>query len=137
MKGVWVYVGVSPGMERAGVTKNQVRTDVELNLRRNGIKVFALDEDRQTPGAPFYYVNVQIKKIRQNFYCYNIEAHLLQLAILQRDGILPIVSWDSTTRVTTYITYSFGVATTIKQIHEAIDDTVRIFCNDFLSVNQK
>jgi hypothetical protein len=135
LKGVWVFVGVNSGAEGAGVTKDQLRTDVELRLRRNGIKVLTMDEARGTPGAPFFYMQVDIRKISRNLYCYYIDVQLSQIAILHRDAILPIINWDSTTRVTTYGSSFFGVANSIKEIRERVEDGVNIFSNDFLSVN--
>lgn len=137
LKGVWVFVGVDSGAEGTGLNKEQVRTDVELRLRKNGIKVLTMDEARRTPGAPIFYIKVEIRQISHGLYCYDINADLSQLAILHRDEILPITNWDSTVRVTTYKVDFFGKAKSIKEIRETIEDAVNKFSNDFLSANSK
>jgi hypothetical protein len=139
LKGVRVFVGVSSGAKKAGVNENQIKTDVELRLRKAGIKVFStIDESRETPGAPFFYVNIDIIKLSPDLYSFNIDLSLLQLAILHRDGILPIKDWDSTERVITWTGgYGIGAVRSIKEIRESIADAVDKFSNDFLSVNSK
>jgi hypothetical protein len=137
LQGIYVFVGVDSGAEGTGLNKDQVRTDVELRLRRNGIKVLTIDEARRTPGAPFFFIRVEIRQVTPNLYCYNIDADLSQLAILHRNEILPITNWDSTVRVTTYKTGFLGTAKNTKEIRETIEDTVNKFSNDFLSVNPK
>jgi len=139
LKGVWVFVGVSSGAKNAGVTKDQIKTDVELRLRKAGIKIFSTSEEsRRTPGAPFLYVNIDIIKLTNDLYSYAVYLDLLQLAILHRDAILPIINWESTNRVTTWTTgYGIRTARSINSIRESLADDVDKFSNDFLSINSK
>src|SRR5437870_1323407 len=47
-----------PGIEQAGLTKQQLIIDAELRLRKAGIPVMTREEAFATPGAPFLYINV-------------------------------------------------------------------------------
>ena len=54
LKGVHVVVeDLDPDVERDGLTQKQFRTDVELRLRKGGIRVLTREQRRTTPGHPY------------------------------------------------------------------------------------
>src|SRR5437879_13447851 len=54
LEGVWVVVeGLGPDVEQAGLTKQQLQTDVELWLRKAGIPVLTEKVVLEVPGAPW------------------------------------------------------------------------------------
>src|SRR2546425_12694340 len=67
-----------PEVERAGLTRQQLQTDVELQLRQAGITVLTWEETPKTPGAPSLYVrvNVWVHSDRPPFF--NIDVELNQ-----------------------------------------------------------
>jgi hypothetical protein len=47
---------LQPNAERAGLTRSQVQTDVELRLRKAGIRVLKEQEKLASPGMPYLYI---------------------------------------------------------------------------------
>jgi len=61
LKGVEVGVeNVNPQAERLGLTAALIKTDIELRLRKAGVKVLTAEEKFDTPGMPWLYVNLTI-----------------------------------------------------------------------------
>jgi len=57
LKGVFVFVeSTQPEQPRVGLTKDQIRTDVELRLRKAGVRVLTEEERLQMPGMPYLFV---------------------------------------------------------------------------------
>ena len=51
LKGIAVVVeALQPEAERDGLTKSQIKTDIELKLRQAGIHVLTTEESFKTPG---------------------------------------------------------------------------------------
>ena len=56
VEGVQVVVApVAPNVARAELTKQQLQTDVELQLQHAGIRVLTPEERHEMPGAPWLY----------------------------------------------------------------------------------
>src|SRR5207249_4173290 len=61
VEGVDVLVeALKPEVERAGVTRQQLKIDVELQLRKAGIRVFTEEERLRTPGAALLSIEVHV-----------------------------------------------------------------------------
>jgi hypothetical protein len=61
IEGVNVAIeSLEPEVERAGLVRQQIETDVELRLRKAGIRVLTEEERQGTPGAPYLYINVNV-----------------------------------------------------------------------------
>ena len=61
LKAVYVSVAdIIPEVEHLGLTKDQIKTDVQLRLRKAGIRVLTEKEWPATPGMPYVYVMVVV-----------------------------------------------------------------------------
>jgi hypothetical protein len=58
LKGVYVFIDLIPEAQFLSLTENKVRTNVELRLRKAGIKVLTNKEWEETPGMPVLLVRV-------------------------------------------------------------------------------
>jgi len=60
LKGVGIVVEeLSPKARRYGLSKEKIRTQVEMHLRKHGIKVLCEEERLRAAGRPHLYVNVK------------------------------------------------------------------------------
>src|SRR5437867_2429316 len=61
LQGVEVIIEhLRPEIEQAGLTGQQLQTDVELRLRHGGIRVLTQAERFRIPGEPSLYINVNV-----------------------------------------------------------------------------
>jgi len=89
LPGVSVVVeGLGDIGKQAGLTVEQLQTDVELKLRQAGIKVLSKSEVRSTPGAPHLYVNVYML---QSGACH-IDVRVNQFARLERRNSTRVIA---------------------------------------------
>lgn len=140
LKGVELVMEViNPEAERKGLTRSQLQTDVELRLRKAGIKVLTRQERLKTPGYPFLYVNVSTVKTPETLggllgglYGYSISVELREKVILARNR-----------SIETYAaTWSKGVVGTVgadklRSVREGVGDLVDEFINDYLAMNPR
>lgn len=130
LKGVQVLVeSLEPEAERLGLTNNQIKTDVELLLRKAGIRVLTQEEMENTSGMPYLYVNVNTS-IGGGLIAYNISVELSEFVTLANGLQAFGVIWD-TGRIGTVLTNN------IRQIRDSIGDEVDNFINDYLAANPK
>jgi len=137
LRGLW-GVGVliedlHPNAKKAGLTKSQLQTDVEVELRKAGIPVLTEDERLKTPGRPVLYVNVNSIDSSEGFYVYNIKVDLRQLVDLRRNRSIGnfATTWNRE--------HVAGVGKSYfkQDVREKVRDYVNIFINDYLTVNPK
>ncbi len=84
LPGVYFIVeSVSPTAEADGLTTDQIRQDIEFQLRRAGIHIMSEAEWSRTPGRPFLYVRVSLAKSGPR-YAYHLEVQVLQRVKLER-----------------------------------------------------
>lgn len=79
LKAVWVVIEELPETlkSKAGLTKEQLQTDVELKLRLAGIRVVpGLSEGYHIPGQPYLYVNINGHVEETGLVVYNIDVEL-------------------------------------------------------------
>ena len=125
---VKVACDIRPEDELFGITRGQLLTDVELQLRKAGIKV------GESKTASFLYVNVNVKDSGVGTYAVALEISFRQAVSLDRApatknmvptwGIYPVVL------TTTHARYS-------EFCRQYLRDLVDQFANAFLSVNPK
>jgi len=132
LKGAYVLVeDLRPEIERGGLSKTQIQTDVELKLRMAGIVVLSREEFYDALGRPYLYVNVTaLKDIKDRGYAYYVSVKLQQEVYLVRTP-LDFTKYDA-------VTWEVGnVATSpnIREIRADVKDQVDIFINAYLSVN--
>jgi hypothetical protein len=137
LKGLKVVVEAPPEAERLRLTKNQIKTDVELRLRKAGIRVLTEEQWLKTPGAPYLYVKVTAV-IRPNIpiyayniiYPYNIIVALCEQVMLFRGISVEGTIWIST--ITRLVEKN-----KIRLIRESVGDLVDKFINDYMAANPK
>jgi len=133
VEGVKVVIEyLKPEVERAGLTVQQLQTDVELRLRQAGIRVLTQAERHGIPGRPWLYINVNVSlRSEIPLAAYTIQVQLNQDASLTTDGSLAAVS-----------TWSVGYIGTVGRAHlttirEDIRERVDEFINAYLSVHPR
>jgi len=133
LQGIEVLVeNIAPEAERDGLTRRQVQTDVELRLRRAGIRVLSDEEGHTTPGRPCLYINVHTsKRDGRGFYAYHVTVALNQDVRLARD--LAMESLGTTTWSVSTVG-SVGEART-REVRETVHDGVDEFINAYLAEN--
>ena len=137
---------------RAGFDERAFQTDVELKLRRDGIKVLSREQRLATPGKPYLYVNINsLHKKPGSMAAYKIDLRLYQLVRLDRkvdveaicDGNAIIRGYRciDARAVGTHIaaTWSKGVVGygDLSYTRDHVKDLVDEFINAWLSVNPK
>jgi len=136
LKAVVVTVkGISPEAERDGVTKDKLRTDVELKLRQAGIRVVAFEEWKKTKEDGIGWLDLTVGALKNDsgtFYACDILLKLMQPVLLQRDPL-------KKTFATTWSTGSVGIygMMNLQGIRKEVGDKVDEFTNSYLSVNPK
>lgn len=133
LQGVMVVVEkIQPEAERDGLTKSQLQVGVELELRKSGIKVLTKEERLSTPGGPYLYVNVNLRKSSVGVYGISIKVELYQELILSRDPSI-------ITLAATWHTGYAGIVgvMNLRNVYDVTKDLIDIFINDYLSVNPK
>ena len=134
LQGVFVAVeAIKPEIEKYGLTKQQLQTDVELQLLQNGIKVLSEPKWFSMPGMPYLYVNVTaVISEGPQYVAYSISLHLNQNTLLLRDITKGCVA--STWHMNSIGSVGLSKITTIR---EAVKDHVDMFISDYLAVNPK
>ena len=122
-----------PNLEKEGVTWEQVRRDVESQLRGAGIKLLTLQETTRTPGHPYVYVEVTGKKSPSKFHAVQIRVSLKQGVLLKRVASVEAIAetWSESLLVAT------EVASVKKVVRERLKDLVDRFIRDYRAVNPK
>jgi len=128
------FVGVRVGLSgddisRGGVTQDQLQTDVELRLRKAGIKVVA--------DAPWYLsVLVSTSHITSGpatvGYAYNVSVGFVQGSYLFRDSRIPSFAPTWSIWVVSWVREDW-----LQNIRAVVGDTVDRFINAYLEQNPK
>jgi hypothetical protein len=131
LKGVYVLVeDLESDAEKAGLSTNQIYTDVVLRLRKAGIKVLTWQEVSNEPGNPNLYIRASTMDTANGLYAYNIDVHLSQLVMLTRKSA---IKFHATTWIVSRLgTVGFAVMPTIR---DSICDLVDKFINAYLAMN--
>lgn len=132
LKGVYVLIeDIDPQAERLGITRSQIGTDVELRLRKAGVRVLTKEERLETQGMPYLYVRVS-SVVNQDIplVAYNIHMALSEEVTLARGLQTSGTIWH------TSATGTLGKQKT-GRIRELAGDRVDEFINDYLAANPK
>ena len=140
LRGVHVTVAnLMPDIEKDGLQKSSILTDVELKLRMVGIKVLTENEWLAEPGGPFLNVIVVSalrgdSSIASGLYGYHISVELRQVVILKRDlnNSDFAATWKSTGAIGTV-----GSNHVKNTLRDTVKDQVDEFINDYLEMNPK
>jgi len=136
LKGFYVLVEeLRADIVRAGLTKKILQTDVELKLRKAGIRVLLTKDEMQ-----YLYIRVtamdlkaetQHEPIAQRGFLYLVDATFRQGVILSRNRSIKLPG------ATTWESSLFGISADLRGIREVVSDLVDEFMNDYLAVNPK
>jgi hypothetical protein len=133
VEGVLVFVeDLGDEVEHAGLTRQQIRTDVELRLRKAGIRILTEAERVGMPGAPWLSVNVIVYLHPDTrLAAFRIDVSLQQLAFLATDGSRALVS--------TWSVGKTGIAgrRRLFDLRNDVKDQVDVFINAYLRVHPR
>jgi hypothetical protein len=119
--------------EVQGVSLKQIQTDVELRLRKSGIRVLPFSGVSRLEGQPFLWISVLALKNPLGVSVYSVNVELWQDVRLKRN---PAISVSAAT----YVVEPRLVVVdsrNIKQLREDLSDCVDTFINDYLAMNPK
>ena len=133
LKGVEVVIqDIRSEAQGDGLTKDLLQKDVELRLRKAGIKVLTMAESLKTPGMPYLYVNINTLKEKE-LYAINISVELKQGVYLDRNPAINIhaETWSAKSVV------MVGANQMKTHIRESLGNKVDKFINAYFVVNPK
>jgi len=127
---------LDPDIEnKRGLTREQIRTDIELRLKKAGIKVVSRDESFKLRGSPYLYVTLHTfyNSVFPGAVAFNIRISLNQNVWLERNPGEIVFGAD------TYWEEYLGLVgeENIASIRDRIIDLVDEFIIDYLSVNPR
>jgi hypothetical protein len=132
LPGVRVVIGpIKPEVVKYGLTERAFQTDVELQLRRNGVKVLNAEEWIATPGQPYIWVEPLIVIDGQQ-YVVGINVELMQNVRLVTNPrfVLSACTWHRRSIGSGGLLY-------IQSIRRQVKDKIDEFLNDYLAANPK
>jgi len=141
LNAVAVFVeNIDPEAIKDGLSAEQIKTDVELRLRKAGIKVVPAEKCLPLPTSPYLYIIVNtVKFISGLEYVYGTSVQLKQVAVIDRGktvkpqkASLWVITWEKNDGVG--ITF---VEDLVGNVREHINDKVDMFIDDYLAENPK
>jgi len=133
LSGVSVLIAeINSDAERDGLIRGQLQTDIELRLRKAGIRVLP-NTEADVPLLPQLYVKVRALKRREfNLYAFSINVQVNDFVDLRRKPARSAVVtvWDADTAG------SVG-SDNLRVVRETVGDLVDRFINDYLAQNPK
>ena len=134
--GVKVVIGqISQDALHDGLSASQIQTDVELRLRKAGVKVISL---LGSDDSVLLWVDANLMKVSgepqilQNLYIFNCEVSLIQGVSVAKNNTFALdATWS------TEVLGNIGRNSMSKGIRDIIGDLVDKFLNAYLSVNPK
>jgi hypothetical protein len=130
LKGVCVLVeALRPEVERLGLNRAQIETDVELRLRKAQVRVLTKEESHKTPGNPFLYVHLNVG-VGTNICAFSIYVGLNEEVMLKRGFNAFGIIWYKDMAGTVN-------KTNIRTIRALVGDLIDMFINDYLAANPK
>jgi hypothetical protein len=134
LKGIYILVeDVDDDVQRDGLSREQIRTDVELRLRQAGLDVLSELQYAAETGFPYLYVNVQTLKSSLGPYVYRLEVELKQ-------SVTPIRNPSATLLAPTWAARAkLGIVgvDNVRSLRDDIRDMVDQFINAYLAANPK
>jgi hypothetical protein len=120
---------IKPEIERDGLFREELQSDIELRLRLAGIRVLSEEEAQKNPGAPLLHLNVDALKCSFG-YVYNIGLYLIEQATLARR---PLKAPAMFLRIPEQL----GIASRLSEIRDAVGDVVDEFVKIWKASNSK
>jgi hypothetical protein len=137
LQGVLITVeNIQPNIQKyaqkAGLTKEQMQSDIDAKLKSAGVKVFNREEWLNTPGRPMLYVNVNTHEYEKYWYAYDIKLELRQIVLLETNPSIR-------TMADTWSINMTGIANigTLNSIRNNVGVLVGRFAEAYRLANQK
>jgi len=133
IKGIYVSVeNIDLEVERYGLTRDRIRSDVESSLQKAGIKTIPREDWYEISGNPFLYVDAHVLKLRTTKeFIYSINIALKQNVYLTRE---PVEILEATTWSLGSVT---GITGKLEKIRDSVKKQVERFIKAYLSANQR
>ena len=133
LPGVEVAVeSLDPGLERAGVTRDAIQSEVVRRLRAGGVAVFTSQNENPSAAKPYMYVDVNgVRLAGQNLYAIAVQVQLRQMlrSPVSASNIVDAMTWDARTVLVAPADGLAGVRSTI-------DEYVDRFIADWKTVHR-
>jgi hypothetical protein len=131
LPGVEVVVeGLSPEVERDGLTRTAVYADVTSWLRARGVPLYASQAENASPAKAYLYVHVNALRLSREIYAVAIQVHVRQTvrSLASVSQIVNAMTWDAH-NVIAVPTARLGDA------RAEILDFVDLFISDWMAVH--
>jgi hypothetical protein len=130
LTGVWIRVELNETLLSDGLSKIQIKSDVDSQLRSAGIQVFTEKQWRSAEGHPQLYVEINGSKVEDNwkFYTFAVNIHLMQDVYIVRNNQTVLHQASTWFNGTTGLGYIIDIRSHVKTM-------VEYFSSVFLSVN--
>ena len=142
IQGVKVEIVINDTVRKTGPSKDQLRTDVELKLRKAGIKVLTENEKLNVPGKPYLVLNLAALETGKKRDTFNY-AYFIELRLFQDTKLLKDVEVVGTTASGTWHTAGLLAVEPLtkgsfqRSVRDVLADQTDKFINDYLAVNPK
>lgn len=120
---------LKPEIERDGLFRSTLQTDVELKLRMAGMKVLSDEEAVKNPNSPCLYLNLDAIKCSLG-YVYRIQLSLREGVTVARK---PVKVVGTTFRTTD----RFAISPHLSEIREDVREIVDNFIKAWMEANSK
>jgi hypothetical protein len=120
---------LKPEIERDGLFRSTLQTDLELKLKMAGIRVVSEDDAANKPSGPCLYLNLDALKCSLG-YVYRIQLVLREMVTLTRK---PVKAFATTYRTTEY----FAISTNLSELREDAREVVDDFIKAWMEANAK
>ena len=133
--GVYVLVEeVGDSALRDGLSKQQLRTDVELRLREAGILVLTEEQTLAKESGAYLYVYIHAVNSSKGFYAVHVRVELKQRVKLIRNSSIIAVAptWSAAP-----ITGMVGSAYLSSSMRDKVRDMTDQFINTYLAANPR
>jgi putative peptidoglycan binding protein len=132
LSGVAVWVGdLAPDISQHGLTKQQLQTEVERQMRHAGITVFSSQEAGTSSDTAFVVVSVTTLRHTGGLYMYAVDLAVYQAAALLRDPTpRSLVTW-AVGRI------GLVEAANLRAISTSVSQQVELFIQTYRTVNPR
>ena len=127
-----VVEDLASGIEKDGLTSDQIQADVEAKCKKAGIKVLSNEESLKVAGYPILAVIVDVKKFKGNgHFLYSINVDLHQNVHLERDPRIMIIG------ATTWTSKSYGIGKDLDHMRVRVKNHMDEFVKAYSAANPK
>lgn len=130
LDGIFVNALVSKEAQENGLTPEQIESEAELELRKANIQIYTRQEFFNSEASPVLRIRVGTYKRKNGLFIYNIGTEVSQTVVTAGGSQTSGVTYDIAEHVGTV------GANNLREMTDAIQDDVRTFANDWLSVHE-